>query len=164
MSITDILKDNKVFAKIAGYVVEARIKNVLSYIFTHNTYDDNGIFAGAKMETDADGLPRFVDGGNNWWDFSLDGEKVEIKAFQKGKLYSNVKATANQLKYKDDLTFMLVEYEYGGGEVLITGIALVDGSKLTFDEKYDRLVRNPAIKFKKVEDFENIEHDETDWE
>jgi len=81
LSISEILQDDKILAKVAGSVVEEQIKQVLKYTFTHNAYDDDGVFIGATLDKDANGLPRFVDGGNNWWDFSLDGEKVEIKAF-----------------------------------------------------------------------------------
>lgn len=162
-SIDEILQNERILKKIAGDIVEEQVKDLVEYMFTENYYDNNGYHAGARIMQDENGLPRYTDGGDNWWDFMLDGQKVQIKAFQKGTLYSNVKATANQLKYKNELTFMLVEYKVIGGEIQITGIALVDGSDIDFDPKYDRLVKNPNIKFKTGKDFSSKYEDYTDF-
>lgn len=162
-SIDEILQDDRILKKIAGYIIEEQVKDLVRYMFTENYYDNKGYHAGARIMQDENGLPRYTDGGDNWWDFMLDGQKVEIKAFQKGTLYSNVKATANQLKYKNDLTFMLVEYKVIGGEIQITGIALVDGSEIDFDPKYDRLVKNSNIKFKTGKDFSSRYEDYADF-
>ncbi len=147
MSVDDILKDQKILKKIAGSIVEARVKDTVRYAFTENYQDSQGYHAGTRIKQDAAGMPRYVDGGDNWWDFMLDGEKVEIKAFQKGKMYSNVHATKNQVDMKNDLTFMLVEYKLHGTEIIITGIAFVDGKDIEFDSKYNRLVNNGNIEF-----------------
>jgi len=118
--------------KIAGYIVEERVKDTIRYAFPRHSEEE---------------LPRYIDGGENWWDFELDGEKVEIKAFQKGKMFSNMHATKNQVDHKDELVFMLVEYVIVNDDIEITGIAIVDGSKLEFDSKYNRLVNNENIQF-----------------
>ncbi len=154
LDINEILSKRNILAKIAGYIVEERIKDIMKYLFSHN-----GSFGeGVVLDTDEQGMPRYADGGNNWWDFTLDGEKVEIKAFQRGKMYSNVKATANQRDFKDQLTFMLVEYDISDGFIDITGIALVDGSDLKFDAKYDRIIKNNNINFVRSEDFDEDEY------
>lgn len=162
-SIDEILQDERILKKIAGYIVEEQVKDLVQYMFTENYQDENGYHAGTRIMQDENGLPRYTDGGDNWWDFMLDGQKVEIKAFQKGTLYSNVKATANQLKYKNDLTFMLVEYKVVNGNIQITGVALVDGSDIDFDPKYDRLVKNPNIKFKTGKNFSSKYEDYADF-
>lgn len=131
-SIEELLSDSKFAKKIAGYLVEEMVKRAVEYSIRVDDLDID-----------------YVNGENNWWDFSLNGEKVEIKAFQKGTLYSNVHATANQVRYKDQLTFMLVEYKIDNNLPVITGIAFVDGSDVSFDSKYNRLVRNPNIIFKR---------------
>ena len=125
LSISQVLEDPRILRKIAGFIVEARTK---------------------KRLQDALG-DRCKDGYDNWWDCEIDGEKIEIKAFQKGKLYSNMHATKNQVDKKDDLTFILVEYQLRGDDVEITGIAIVDGADIEFDETYNRLKRNRQINF-----------------
>jgi len=110
-------------------MVEERVKDIMETNFSHKENE----------------IVRYVNGGDNWWDFELDGEKIEVKAFQKGKMYSNVHATKNQVDHKDELTFMLVEYVISGYNVLITGYAFVDGVDIEFDSKYNRLINNSDI-------------------
>ena len=149
LNINDLLQDTYILKKIAGYIVEAQVKKVVKQQFSKNYQDTRGNHSGSAPSSDSTGIPRYVDGGNNWWDFTLDGEKVEIKAFQKGKMYSNVHATKNQVDNKNDLTFMLVEYKLMGNKITITGIAFVDGSEIEFDSRYNRLVKNSAINFRR---------------
>lgn len=153
-SVDEILEDDRIMKKVAGYIVEEQVKDLVKYMFTENYKDERGYHAGTRLMQDSLGNARYIDGKDNWWDFSIDGEKIEIKAFQKGKLYSNVHATANQVKYKDDLTFMLVEYVVDNGTIDITGIAFVNGTDIQFDSTYDRIVRNPNIKFYRGEDYD----------
>ena len=61
-------------------------------------------------------------------------------------MYSNVHVTLNQAKYKNELTFMLVEYKILGGDIKITGIAFVDGSEMEINSS-GRFVYNPNIQF-----------------
>ena len=145
LNINDLLQDPYILKKIAGYIVEAQVKKVVNQVFSKNYQDARE----EHSSSNSAGIPRYVNGGDNWWDFTLDGEKVEIKAFQKGKMYSNVHATKNQVDNKNDLTFMLVEYKIMGNEITITGIAFVDGSEIKFDSKYNRLVNNGAINFRR---------------
>lgn len=132
INIDRLIHNQKFLRKIAGYIVEQRVKDTLRYAFPRHSEEE---------------LPRYIDGNENWWDFELDGEKVEIKAFQKGKMFSNVHATKNQVDHKDELTFMLVEYIIVNDDIQITGIAIVDGSELEFDSKYNRLLNNGNIQF-----------------
>ena len=132
INIDRLIHNPKFLRKIAGYIVEERVKDTIRYAFPRHSEEE---------------LPRYIDGGENWWDFELDGEKVEIKAFQKGKMFSNMHATKNQVDHKDEIIFMLVEYIIVNDDIEITGIAIVDGSELEFDNKYNRLVNNGNIQF-----------------
>ena len=154
MSIEDILKDPKIMRKVAGYIIEARVKDIIRMEFSVGVGEKGFYDKGINIKLNDENMPRYVDGGDNWWDFIIDNQKVVIKSFQKGKLYSNVHASKNQVDNKDQLTFMLIEYTIDAydGSIEITGIAVVDGSDMDFDPKYNRFVKNGNIKFIRYND------------
>lgn len=102
--------NKQVLKKVAGYLVEQQVKTWVSITAQ----------IGAKTYED----------GDQWYDFVYDGQKCEIKAFQKGRKYSNTKLTANQLEHKDELLFVLCEYTSDDSRVVITNIELVPGKDM----------------------------------
>lgn len=111
-----IILDEKVMRKCAGYIIEGYVINTVNSI---------------KDTT--------VPESNSWYDFEFEGDKFEVKAFEKGKKYSNTKITKNQSEHKDELVFVLVEYEVHGTDLSVNNIELIDGTKLIF--RNNRLVK-----------------------
>ena len=80
-----------IIKRCAGYIVEEYIKVKLK------------TFNGSINDT-------FVDGEfKEYYDFELEGDKFEVKAFQKGRKYSNTKLTLGQQENKDSLIFIFAE-------------------------------------------------------
>lgn len=102
--------NEQILKRAGGYIVEAKVKEWVS--------------ATAEMDT------KVYEDGNTWYDFTYEGQNFEIKAFLKGKKYSNTKLTANQLEHKNDLAFLLCEYEIDGSELKINSIEVVNGKDL----------------------------------
>ena len=102
--------------RCAGYIIEGYVINTVNSI---------------KDTT--------VPESNSWYDFEFEGDKFEVKAFEKGKKYSNTKITKNQSEHKDELVFVLVEYEVHGTDLSVNNIELIDGTKLIF--RNNRLVK-----------------------
>jgi hypothetical protein len=72
VTLEDIAHEPRFLKKIAGYLIEEKVKAAISRSFITKT--DYGYIVD-KYD------PKYEDGGDNWWDFSIDGEKVEVKAF-----------------------------------------------------------------------------------
>ena len=118
LAVTEI--KGKLLTKCAGYIIEEWVKEKIQNL-------------------DAESKAKFKPAEDTWYDFIYDGSKVDVKAFQKGKKYSNTKLTAEQSKNKDQLIFILVEYT-ATNELELTNIEIVKGSDLKINN--DRLVKN----------------------
>lgn len=118
LSVTEI--KGKLLTKCAGYIIEEWVKEKIQNL-------------------DVDSKVKFKPAEDKWYDFIYDGSKVDVKAFQKGKKYSNTKLTESQAKNKDQLIFILVEYT-ATNELELTNIEVVKGSDLKINN--DRLVKN----------------------
>ena len=75
VTIDNIAHEHGFLRKIAGYLIEAKVKAAISRSFITQT--DYGYIA----DKNSNGEVRYEDGGDNWWDFSIDGEKIDVKAF-----------------------------------------------------------------------------------
>jgi len=94
------------FAKnIAGHVVEEAVKVSLS------------------------SLGDFKDGGNDYYDFEFNGEKVEVKALLGGRM-SNLKLTKPQYEHKNEMVFILVSYEASKDTITIKDLEVKEGKNL----------------------------------
>lgn len=118
LSVTEI--KGKLLTKCAGYIIEEWIKEKIQNI-------------------NSDSKEKFKTAEDSWYDFIYDNTKIEVKSFQKGKKYSNTKLTASQLKNKDQLIFILVEYT-ADQSLDIVNIEFIKGSELKVNN--DRLVKN----------------------
>jgi hypothetical protein len=120
--------DSKVLAKCAGYIIEAWIKFVIQMHAwrpgerTYSDDDDNENYE----------PPKIYENGDAWYDFSIRGDKFEIKSFQKGKKYSNTKLTKAQVEHKDELIFVLCEYEIdsSGPKLNLVNVEFVPGNEM----------------------------------
>lgn len=117
LSVTEI--KGKLLTKCAGYIIEEWIKEKIKNL-------------------DAESKEKFKTAEDSWYDFIYDDAKIEVKSFQKGKKYSNTKLTASQLKNKDQLIFILIEYT-ANQSLDIINIEFVKGSELKVNN--DRLVK-----------------------
>lgn len=112
-----------IIKRCAGYIVEEYIKVKIK------------TFNGSVSDTFADGEFK------EYYDFELEGDKFEVKAFQKGRKFSNTKLTSNQQKNKDDLIFIFAEYVIEGSKIKINNVTIEDGKNIKYDEKTGRLVK-----------------------
>ena len=112
-----------IIKRCAGYIVEEYIKVKLK------------TFNGSINDT-------FVDGEfKEYYDFELEGDKFEVKAFQKGRKYSNTKLTLGQQENKDSLIFIFAEYIIEGSKIKIDNVTIEDGKNIKYDEKTGRLMK-----------------------
>ena len=112
-----------IIKRCAGYIVEEYIKVKLK------------TFNGSINDT-------FVDGEfKEYYDFELEGDKFEVKAFQKGRKYSNTKLTLGQQENKDSLIFIFVEYVIEGSKIKINNVTIEDGANVKYDKKTGRLIK-----------------------
>jgi hypothetical protein len=125
----DILKDvsvqlsEAVIKRCAGYIVEEYVKVQIKQA--------NGEVA-----------DTFVDGEfKEYYDFELKGDKFEVKAFQKGRKYSNTRLTTKQQADKDNLIFIFVEYVIDGAKIKINNVSIEDGKNIKYDNKTGRLMK-----------------------
>ena len=113
-----------IIKRCAGYIVEEYIKVKLK------------TFNGSVSDT-------FVDGEyKEYYDFELEGDKFEVKAFKKGRKFSNTKLTSNQQQNKDNLIFIFAEYVIEGSKIKINNVTIEDGKNIKCDEKTGRLMKN----------------------
>ena len=58
--------------------------------------------------------------------------ECEIKSFQKGKKYSNTKLTKAQVEHKDELIFVLCEYDIdkSGPKLNLVNVEFVPGTEM----------------------------------
>ena len=124
--------NEKVLAKCAGYIIEGWIKYVIQMNMWRpgelNEPDKNG----NKYGDDKYKLPKIFEDGETWYDFTLRGDKFEIKSFPKGKKYSNTKLTKAQVEHKDELIFVLCEYDIdkSGPKLNLINVEFVPGTDL----------------------------------
>ena len=124
--------NEKVLTKCAGYIIEGWIKYVIQMKMWRpgelNEPDKNG----NKYGDDEYELPKIYEDGETWYDFTIRGDKFEIKSFQKGKKYSNTKLTKSQVEHKDELIFVLCEYEIDGSgpKLKLTNVEFVPGTEM----------------------------------
>lgn len=125
----------KALKKCAGYIIESLVKfNIQFDQFRPEDWDN-----APKDEEGFSKIESVYDDGENWYDFSMRGDKFEIKSFEKGKKYSNTKLTKAQAEHKDELTFVLCEYTINNDKLKVTNIEIVEGKDLKING--NRLVK-----------------------
>lgn len=123
--ISKRLNIDRILKKVAGYLIEETIKKLIRCSQKIHQYKDN------------------LDG---YYDFSINGKNFEIKAFQKGTLYSNVHLTEKQKANKNQLTFILVQYCVVNEQINVINFAIVDG--VDIETTNDKINSKSNITFK----------------
>jgi len=121
--------DDKVLSKCAGYIIEGWIK----YIIKSKMWRPGEIERDSSYNNDDNyQLPKIYEDGDTWYDFSIRGDKFEIKSFQKGKKYSYTKLTKAQVEHKNELIFVLCEYEIdsSGPKLNLINVEFVPGDEM----------------------------------
>lgn len=104
------LEKDELLKRIAGYAIEEFIK-----IKIQNCNEDIKLID-TKFKL--------------YYDFEFNGDKFEVKSFQKGNKYSNIILTKTQKKEKNNLIFILVEYKIENYQINITNIEIEKGKNL----------------------------------
>ena len=124
--------DEKVLAKCAGYIIEGWIKYVIQMNMWRPGELEGPDKNGNKYGDEGYESPKIYEDGEAWYDFTIRGDKFEIKSFQKGKKYSNTKLTKAQVEHKDELIFVLCEYDIdkSGPKLNLINVEFVPGTKM----------------------------------
>ena len=123
--LTDI--DNNEFVK--GHRIKVRLEGASIETEAFAKYVAGPIIEEA-VKTALSSISELKDSNNDYYDFLFDDEKIEVKALLEGEV-KNFKLTGPQLKEKDNMIFIIVNYSASKDTIILNNITILPGNQIT---------------------------------